>query len=60
MVKIFAEVYFLYKQLKAAIIAERKLFNTITVVIILNTLYNNFETIMASIFETKNKSIEEI
>ena len=41
-------------------IAKHSCFDTIIIVIILDTLYNNFEIITASLFETENKTIEEI
>lgn len=36
------------------------LFDKIAIIIILNTLYSNFEATMASILKTRNKSIEKI
>lgn len=36
------------------------LFNTIKIIIILNTLYNNLESIITNMFETRNKTIQEI
>lgn len=35
------------------------LFDTIAIVIILDTLHSNFELITASILETRDKTIEE-
>lgn len=41
-------------------IAECNFFNKITIIIILNILYNNFETIMASMLKSREKTIKEI
>lgn len=35
-------------------------FNTIAIIIILDTLYKNFETIMTNMLKTGDKSIEKI
>lgn len=43
-----------------AIIKRRDLFETITIVIALDTLYNNFDIITASMFKMENKSINKI
>ena len=59
-VEIFIEVPFLYKQLKVAIIARHNLIHRIAIVIILNSLYNNFKAITTNMFKTRNKTIEEI
>lgn len=58
--KIFVKVHFFYKRLKVAIIVRRDLFDIIAIVIILDTLYNNFESTITSMFETGNKTIKEI
>lgn len=58
--KIFVEVFFFCKQLKLAMIAGWDFFNTITIVIIFDDLYNNFETTIVSIVKTKNKTIKKI
>lgn len=39
---------------------RRDLFDIIAIVIILDTLYNNFESTITSMFETGNKTIKEI
>lgn len=59
-IKIFAEVYFVYKKLKITMIARCNLFNTIAIIIILDTLYHDFEVIMASILKTRDKTIKKI
>ena len=40
--------------------AKRKLFDIIAIIIILNILYRNFKITIASILETRDKSIEVI
>ena len=59
-VEIFAEVRYLYKQLKTTMIEGRDLFDTIAIVIALDTLHNNFDTITARMLKTRDKSIDEI
>lgn len=41
-------------------IAEQDSFNTITIVIILDTLQSNFERIIVSMLKTRGKTIKEI
>lgn len=60
MIEIFVKVRFLYKQLKAAMIAGRNPFDTIAIIIIFKSVYSNFKAITANIFKTGNKTIEEI
>ena len=59
-VEIFAEVRYLCKRLKAAMTEGRDPFDTIAIVIALDTLYNDFDTTKASMLETEDKSIDEI
>lgn len=58
--KIVAKLYFFYKQLKVAIIMEYDLFDTITIIIILDTLHNDLGVTTASILEIGKKTIEKI
>lgn len=57
---VFAEVCFLTKQFKAAITPGKNIWDIIAIVVALNSLYNDFEPIIASMLESKEKSIEEI
>lgn len=41
-------------------ILNNKIYNQISILITLNSLYNNFETIITNIFEQKNKIIDKI
>ncbi len=59
-VEIFAEVRYLCKRIKAAMTERRDLFNTIAIVIALDTWHNDFDTTIASMLETGDKSIDEI
>lgn len=59
-VEIFTKVKYLYKQLKAAMIEGKDLFETIAIVIALDMLHNDFDTTTASMLKTKNKFIDEI
>ena len=59
-VEIFAEVRYLCKQLKAAITEGIDPFETMAIVIALDTLYDNYDTTTTSMLETGNKSINEI
>lgn len=60
MVEIFAEVQYLCKRLKAVMTKGRDPFETMAIVIALDTLYNDYDTTTASMLETGNKSIDEI
>ncbi len=59
-VEIVAEVRYLFKRLKATMSEGRDPFDTIAIVIALDTLHNNFDTTTASKLETGDKSIDEI
>lgn len=59
-VEIFAEIRLLCKRLKTRMIVGHDGFDTIAIVIILNTLYSDFEATIASILKTGNKIIKEI
>lgn len=39
---------------------ERDLWDTIAIVIVLDTLHDNFDTITASLLETRDKTIDQI
>lgn len=41
-------------------IVKQNSFNTITIVNIIDNLYNNFEITTASMLKTRNKTIEDI
>lgn len=56
----FANVCFLVKHLQSAIIPNYDIQDSIIIIIAINSLYNNFKTIINRIFESKNKSIDEI
>lgn len=58
--QIFAEVQYLCKRLWIAIISNRDLWDIIAIVIALNTLYKDFETMTVSFLETGNKIINKI
>ena len=60
MVEIFAEVRYLCKRLKAAMTEGRDPFETMAIVIALDTLHDDYDTTTASMLETENKSINEI
>lgn len=57
---IFTNVKFLIKQLRAAITLDRNIWDSIAIVIVLNSLHDKFKTITASILECSDKSIMEI
>lgn len=59
-VEIFAEVRYLCKRLKAAMTKGRDPFETMAIVIALDTLHDDYDTTTASMLETGNKSIDEI
>ena len=59
-VEIFAEVWYLFKQLKAAMTERGDLFDTIAIVIALDKLHNDFNTTTASMLEKGDKFIDEI
>lgn len=59
-VKIFTEVRFLHKRLNAVMTIRHNLFDKITIVIIFNILYSNFEVTTANMLKIGNKTIEEI
>ena len=56
----FAEVQYLCKHLKAVMTKIRDPFETIAIVIVLDTLYDDYDTTTASIFKTRNKSIDKV
>ena len=58
--QIFAEVRYLYKRLCIAMTPGRDLWDTIAIVIALDTLYDDFETTTTSLLETGDKTIDQI
>ena len=60
MIKIFAKVQYLCKQLKAAMTEGKNPFKTMAIIIALDMLHDNYDTTTANMFETGNKSIDEI
>lgn len=57
---IFVKVKYFYKRLQTAITLRRHLWNTIAIVIALNSLHENFDTTIASFLETGDKTIDQI
>ena len=58
--QIFAKVRYLCKCLQIAMTSGRDLWDTIAIVIALDTLYNNFNTTTASLLESGDKTIDQI
>lgn len=58
--QIFAEVKYLYKYLQTTITSEQDLWDIIAISIVLNFLYNNFDTTTTSLLEIGNKTIDKI
>ena len=58
--QIFVEVKYLCKRLQTAMTPGRDLWNTIAIVIALNSLHEDFDTTTASLLETGNKIIDKI
>lgn len=57
---IFADVRFLIKRLQAAITPDQDIWDSIVIVVALNSLHDNFEATTASMLEREDKTIEEI
>lgn len=57
---IFANVRFLIKRLQLAIIPTQDIWNSIVIIMVFNSLYNNFKATTTSMLEHKNKIIKEI
>lgn len=58
--QIFVELQYLYKQLQTVMTPNQDLWDTITIVIALNTLHKDFKTTTASLSKTSDKTIDEI
>ena len=58
--QIFAEVEYFYKCLQIVITSNQDFWDTIAVVIDLNTLYNDFKTTTMSLLEIRDKLIDKI
>ena len=59
-IQIFAKVKYPYKRLQTAITLGRDLWDMIAIMIALNSLYNDFNTTIASLLEASNKTINQI
>lgn len=55
--KIFTKVRYLYKGLHKAMTPGQDLWDTIAIIIALDTLYDNFEMTTVSLLKTANKTI---
>lgn len=60
MIKIFVKMKYFFKWLWLAMILNRNLWNKIAIVIILDSLYEDFDTITVSLLEIGNKTIYQI
>lgn len=58
--QIFAEVKYLCKRLYSAMTPRRDLWDTIAIVIALNSLQKDFDTTTASLLKTGDKTIDQI
>ena len=58
--QIFAKVCYLCKRLRTAMTPNRDLWDTIAIVVALDTLHDDFDTTTASLLETGDKTIDEI
>ena len=58
--QIFAEVRYLCKRLRTAMTPGRDLWDTIAIVIALDSLHEDFDTTTASLLETGDKTIDQI
>ncbi len=58
--QIFAEVKYLCKRLRSAMTLGRDLWDTIAIVIALDSLHSDFDTTTASLLETGDKTIDQI
>ncbi len=59
-IQIFAEVKYLYKQLRSAMTPGRDLWNMIAIVIALNSMHKDFDMTTANLLETGDKTINQI
>lgn len=57
---IFAEVKHLVQRLQGAVIEYKTIWDSITLVVALDLLFNNFEMTIAPLFYLNNKDLEEI
>ena len=57
--KIFAEVKYLYQRVQTAMTLGRDFWDTIAIVIALDTLYNNFKTSTTSLLKSEDKMIDQ-
>ena len=59
-IQIFAEVKYLCKRLRTAMTPNRDFWDTIAIVIALDSLHEDFDTTTTSLLETSNKTIDQI
>lgn len=59
-IQIFTKVKYLFKRLCMTITLSRDLWDTIAIVIALDSLHEDFDTTTASLLETGNKTINQI
>ena len=57
---IFTDVQILTKQLMTIVTPNHNIYNSITIVIVFDSIYNNFESKTSSLLETGDKTIDEI
>ena len=57
---VFADVRMLTKRLRAALTPNRNIYNSIAIVIALDSIHNDFETKTSSLLETGDKTIDKI
>ena len=58
--QIFAKVKYLYKCFQSVITLGQDVWDTITISITFNSLYNNFNTTIANLLKVGNKIIDQI
>lgn len=59
-IQIFAEVQYLCKHFQITITLKQNLWDIITIVISLNLLHNNFDSITTTLLESRDKAIDQI
>lgn len=59
-ISVFADVRILTKQLRAVLIRNRNIYDSIATVIALNSIHKDFDTKTSSLLETSDKTIDEI
>lgn len=56
----FANIWSLMKRLQSTIMPNWDIWDSIVIMVILNSLHDNFEIIITSILEQRDKTINEI